>query len=65
MPCTVSDLTDSGAVLSSPGWLGMPDSFTLLLRHDGLCFDCQVVSRASNALRVRFEGPAAVPYANG
>ena len=55
VPCTVASLTADGAVLAAPGWIGMPDRFSLHLRQGGLSFSCRIVSRRGSSARVTFE----------
>lgn len=58
VPCTVASLTPEGAVVATPGWLGMPDRFGLQLRQAGLQYDCRVVSRRGGSAKVAFLGSA-------
>jgi len=48
-------MTDDGAIVAAPGWLGMPDRFALQLRHSPTRLRCKVVSRRGGSAKVAFE----------
>lgn len=57
MPCAVRDISASGARLRVDNPLQVPDTFELLIELDGLEADCEVVTRKSSEVGVRFLGP--------
>lgn len=57
LPCTVRDISESGARIRMDGSLTAPDTFTLIVELDGLEADCEVVARTANEIRVRFVSP--------
>jgi hypothetical protein len=54
VPCTIRDLTETGAVVSLGGWIGIPDNFHLSLEPDGRRISCNVVAKKGSAITVRF-----------
>ncbi len=57
LPCTVRDVSDTGARLIVTGAVNAPDTFELLIELDGLEARCEVVSRKADEVRVRFVMP--------
>ncbi len=55
-PCTVRDLSATGARLRVEGSRTVPDTFELIIELDGLEANCQVVWRKANEVGVRFVG---------
>jgi PilZ domain len=53
MPCTVVDLSESGAKIKPADALRVPDSFRLTVTN-GQSYACELVRRALNHLGVRF-----------
>jgi two-component system cell cycle response regulator len=56
--CTIRDMSVEGARLLIANTIGIPDTFNLYEKSTGLLYPTCVVWRQSNALGVRFEGPA-------
>lgn len=56
LPCTVRDLSGTGARVRVEGSISAPDTFELIIDIDGLEAHCQVVWRKSNEIGVRFLG---------
>jgi hypothetical protein len=54
LPCTVCDISATGARLRIDGSILAPDTFELIIELDGLEAHCEVVSRNANVVRVRF-----------
>src|SRR4026208_2335112 len=62
LPCTVRDLSDTGARLRLTGSVNAPDTFELIIELDGLEAPCKVVRRNGNDIAVRFlSQPRIVP----
>ena len=57
IPCTVRDISDTGARLRTEGTVSAPDTFLLIVEIDGLEADCSVVWRKAPDLAVRFVSP--------
>ena len=57
IPCTVRDLSASGARLRVEAAVRVPDSFILVIELDGFEADCEVVHRLPKDLGVRFTSP--------
>ncbi len=51
--CTIRNMSDTGAKLSVPSVIGIPERFELAL-DDGRRFDCDVAWRTETELGVRF-----------
>lgn len=56
IPCTVRDLSATGARLKCDGSVNIPDTFELIVELDGTEADCEVVWRKANEVGVRFRG---------
>ena len=54
-PCTVRDISSTGAALEFSEFLRIPDQFTLVIPEDGLRLPCRVVWRSEYRVGVRFE----------
>jgi hypothetical protein len=54
VPCTVRDISDTGARLKIDGSVSAPDTFDLIVDMDGLEASCEVVWRNGKELGVRF-----------
>jgi hypothetical protein len=61
LPCTVRDISDTGARLRLTGAITAPDTFELLIDLDGFEADCQVVRRRADEIAVRFIATRSVP----
>jgi PilZ domain len=57
LPCTVRDISDTGARLRIDGFINAPDTFDLIIEIDGLEVPCEVVSRKAGEVAVRFVSP--------
>ena len=57
LPCTVRDLSETGARLRTDSAVNAPDTFTLIIELDGFEADCKVTWRKSPELAVMFVGP--------
>jgi len=57
LPCTVRDISDTGARLRIEGSMNAPDRFDLIIEIDGFEASCEVVSRKASELAVRFVSP--------
>lgn len=57
LPCTVRDISDTGAKLRIDGSINAPDKFDLIVEIDGIEVPCEVVSRKANEISVRFIAP--------
>jgi hypothetical protein len=55
IPCTVRDLSITGAALEVSHPTGIPEKFTLVLPEDGLKLPCRVVRRTDFRIGVAFE----------
>jgi hypothetical protein len=58
IPCTVRDISATGARLRVEGSVTAPDTFELLIQLDGLEANCQVVWRRDCDVGVKFLGAA-------
>ncbi|HXF53676.1 MAG TPA: PilZ domain-containing protein [Hyphomicrobiaceae bacterium] len=56
LPCTVRDLSATGARLRVDGSISAPDRFELIVESDGVEASCEVVWRKLDELGVRFIG---------
>jgi PilZ domain len=56
LPCTVRDLSATGARVRVEGSISAPDTFELIIDIDGFEANCQVVWRKANEIGVRFLG---------
>ena len=56
LPCTVRDLSATGARVRVEGSVSAPDTFELIIDIDGFEANCQVVWRKGNEIGVRFLG---------
>lgn len=56
LPCTVRDVSETGARLLVAGSIDAPDTFELIIELDGIEADCRVVSRTRSEVRVLFVG---------
>jgi len=54
LPCTVRDLSGTGAHLRVEGTVNVPNTFELIIELDGLEASCQVVWRKDKEIGVRF-----------
>lgn len=54
LPCAVRDISDTGAKISSPNAINIPDTFELHIDLDGLWVQCQVIWRRGDTVGVRF-----------
>jgi hypothetical protein len=57
LPCTVRNLSPTGAQLRVDGTLNVPNTFELLIELDGLEAQCEVVWRKDKEIGVRFASP--------
>ncbi len=57
LPCTVRDLSDTGARLRTDSAINVPDTFVLIIELDGFEAECKVVWRKSPDLAVTFVAP--------
>ena len=57
LPCTVRDLSETGARLRADNAISPPDTFTLIIELDGFEADCKVIWRKPPELAVTFVGP--------
>jgi hypothetical protein len=57
IPCTVRDISTSGARLRVDRAVAIPDAFILIIELDGFEADCQVVARHGQEVGVRFAAP--------
>lgn len=53
--CTVRNLSSNGARIDLANPLGLPPSFTLVIRTDNLMRRCRPIWRSGNQLGVAFE----------
>jgi hypothetical protein len=53
--CTIRNLSSTGARLEVASPVGIPDSFILLTKPDGIQYPCQVVWRKSHQIGVAFQ----------
>lgn len=56
-PCTVRDLSESGARLRVDNPLMVPNHFELLIEQDGFEANCEAVWRHDHEVGVRFTSP--------
>jgi hypothetical protein len=54
LPCTVRDISETGARLQVPGSVVVPDKLTLVIEIDGFEVDCEVARRRPPEVGVRF-----------
>lgn len=57
LPCTVRNVSDTGALIRMPGGLSPPDTFDLIIELDGLEASCTVMWRKGEDVGVRFDEP--------
>jgi hypothetical protein len=57
IPCTVRDLSQTGARLRVDLLVSAPDTFVLIIELDGIEADCKVVWRKPPYLAVQFDAP--------
>lgn len=57
LPCTVRNVSDTGALLRMPGAITPPDTFDLLIELDGLEASCTVMWRRGDEVGVHFDAP--------
>jgi hypothetical protein len=57
LPCTVRNVSDTGALIRMPGGLSPPDTFDLIIELDGLEANCTVMWRKGEDVGVRFNEP--------
>ena len=55
IPCTVSDLSITGAALEVSNPSSVPATFTLIVPEDGLRLACRVIRRTDVRIGVAFE----------
>ncbi len=56
--CTIRDMSPEGARLVIANSVGVPDTFMLYEKSSGTLHPASVVWRQTNALGVKFDGPA-------
>ena len=56
LPCTLRDISDTGARLKVSASVTLPDTFELIVEIDGLEADCEVIWRSASEVGVRFVG---------
>jgi PilZ domain-containing protein len=54
LPCTVRNLSTTGALLRAEGSINTPNTFELLIGLDGFEASCEVVWRKNEGIGVRF-----------
>lgn len=52
--CAVKNLTQSNAIITMTGWLGLPSNFTLFVEPDAIRADCRVIRRKGSNVEVEF-----------
>jgi hypothetical protein len=57
LPCTVRNVSDTGALIRMPGGLSPPDTFDLIIELDGLEANCTVMWRKGEDVGVQFNEP--------
>jgi len=57
LPCTVRDLSSTGARLRVESSITVPGTFILVIELDGFEADCEVVHRRAKDLGVKFTSP--------
>jgi PilZ domain len=57
LPCTVRNLSTTGARVRIEDAVSAPDSFILFIEMDGIEVDCEVVHRSDKDLGVKFVSP--------
>jgi PilZ domain len=57
LPCTVRNLSASGARVRIEAAVSAPDNFILFIEMDGIEVDCEVVNRSGKDLGVKFISP--------
>jgi PilZ domain len=55
IPCTIRDLSITGAALEIPDKIKIPETFTLIVPEDGLELPCSVVWRRDFRIGVAFD----------
>jgi hypothetical protein len=55
IPCTIRDLSTTGAALEISNPIGVPEQFTLIVPEDGLTLPCRVVWRRDFRIGVAFD----------
>lgn len=50
--CAVKEFTESRAVLTMSGWMGLPSSFTLYVEPDSIRAQCKVVRSSGSNVEV-------------
>lgn len=56
IPCTVRDISETGARLLAEGTVNVPDTFELIVDLDGTEANCEVVWRKGKEIGVKFIG---------
>ena len=54
IPCTVRNISDTGALLQAEGSVNVPDTFELHIELDGIWVDCEVVFRRDDQVGIKF-----------
>lgn len=54
-PCTIRDLSTTGAALELSGQIRIPERFNLIVPEDGLILACRLVWRRDFRIGVTFE----------
>jgi hypothetical protein len=57
LPCTVRNLSATGARVRIEASVSAPDSFILFIEMDGIEVDCEVIHRSDKDLGVKFVSP--------
>ncbi|MEL7430654.1 MAG: hypothetical protein AAFN43_11730 [Pseudomonadota bacterium] len=52
--CAVKNFTQSHAVLTMSGWLGLPSTFVLFVEPDAIKAECRVIQRRGSNIKVEF-----------
>lgn len=60
LPCTVRDISETGARLRVDGTLEAPDTFELNIDLDGLWAECEVAWRRGSEIGVHFTSPVKI-----
>lgn len=55
IPCTIRDLSTTGAALEISNLFNVPETFTLVVQEDGLRLHCHVAWRKQFRLGVAFD----------
>ncbi len=56
IPCTIRNISATGALLKSEHSVNIPDTFDLIIEIDGIEASCEVVWRRGNELGIKFLG---------